>query len=259
MSNGINLYCDIGNTRLKWRLRQGQTIVDQGIIPHNKNPTIACASLLTVIKQLKVSHLVNFSVSLVAGDQWHAELDLLAKAFSTEVYYAKSTTEFYGIQNGYEQPLRLGVDRWLAIIAAYRFAKTDCCIIDAGSALTIDRVDATGKHQGGFILPGLMLSQQTLLANTGQLGLKASRQSYAFWQWGQSTETAVGNGCFSAILCLLNELVQRFQEEAQYQGHVYLTGGDAMALQNNIEYPVEYNADLVLDGLQIVTHHNYVD
>ena len=71
--------------------------------------------------------------------------------------------------SGYRDPERLGVDRWLALIAARERSKQPTVIVDAGSACTIDLLDSEGRHLGGYILPGLTAMGEALVRGTHQI------------------------------------------------------------------------------------------
>ena len=64
-------------------------------------------------------------------------------------------------------PVTLGVDRWLACLAAHRTYQQDVLVIDAGTAITIDIVTSNGIHLGGYIIPGMASLGQTISLSTG--------------------------------------------------------------------------------------------
>ncbi|MDP1069535.1 type III pantothenate kinase, partial [Klebsiella pneumoniae] len=74
---------------------------------------------------------------------------------------------------------RMGVDRWLAMLAAWQRVGQSCWVVDCGSAITLDLLDAEGRHQGGYILPGLRLMQQSLLGNTAEVRVDRDVEHYS--------------------------------------------------------------------------------
>ena len=70
--------------------------------------------------------------------------------------------------NGYMEPERLGVDRWLAMLAVIEEEQPEVpiCVIDCGSAITIDAVNAKGEHVGGLIVPGISMMRNALVKGT---------------------------------------------------------------------------------------------
>ena len=93
--------------------------------------------------------------------------------------FASSTDTAAGVRNGYSNPAQLGVDRWLAVIGAFHRHRDACCVVDAGTALTIDGVDATGQHLGGFIVPGPRLMVESLLTGTSDLADRWAWEEHA--------------------------------------------------------------------------------
>src|SRR3546814_5490867 len=74
--------------------------------------------------------------------------------------FARSSAGWHGLRNAYREPERLGVDRWLAMIAAWHTHRGAACIANAGTALTVDVIDAQGQHLGGIIAAGLAAQQR---------------------------------------------------------------------------------------------------
>jgi type III pantothenate kinase len=84
--------------------------------------------------------------------------------FDSGVTRFSAQFESLGITNGYQEPERLGVDRWLALIGAAGITRQNCFVIDAGSAITIDLLGSDGRHLGGAILPGVNTSIEAFKA-----------------------------------------------------------------------------------------------
>ncbi len=73
-----------------------------------------------------------------------------------------------GITNGYNDPSKLGIDRWLAILgAATQFKGQNLCVFNCGTAITMDIVTANGEHQGGLIFPGVQLLHRAVTNTVG--------------------------------------------------------------------------------------------
>ena len=145
----------------------------------------------------------------------------------------------------------MGVDRWLAMIAAFNRQKRACLIVDAGTALTIDLVADDGRHQGGYILAGLSMAVKALENNTGII--LRNRDFSPLAGPGTSTEQAVLGGALSSAVSLIFEALGRLR--CMDSGSmVYLCGGDAellaQALRSRGESGFTVEPDLVLDGLE---------
>ena len=144
----------------------------------------------------------------------------------------------------------MGVDRWLAMIAAFNRQKRACVVVDAGTALTIDLVADDGRHQGGYILAGLSLAVKALESNTG-IALR-NRNFSPLSGPGTSTEQAVLGGALNSTVSLILEVLGLLRC-ADSEAIAYLCGGDAeliaRALRSRGEHGFTVEPDLVLDGL----------
>lgn len=131
-----------------------------------------------------------------------------------------------------EQPARVGVDRLLNAVAVnqIRAAMTPAIVIDAGTAVTVDLVDADGGFAGGAILPGLMLASGALHRGTAQLPQLGWTEAQAPLCVGKSTLQAIASGVYWGLVGGLAELVRRFEWTLAGPGELYLTGGDGPAL-----------------------------
>lgn len=155
-----------------------------------------------------------------------------------------SEAQAFGITNSYMQPHLLGVDRWLALVAAAElYPNLDLLVVDAGTALTIDWLNAAGLHQGGWILAGQKLQQEAVLSKTAKVfsaELETEQLSPA-----TDTATALYQG---AIAALVGAIRQAYAIKAAQR--IILTGGDALLLQKYLsDLPVELESQLIFQGL----------
>jgi type III pantothenate kinase len=237
----MNLLIDMGNTRLKWAVANNLDVVSGLPINNtkvNRNTLLQLWQTIDPPDQLAIS-CVNASrlfelVLSVAGELWPG----------IAIIPAKSGTEAFGICNAYQEPEKLGVDRWLAMVAAYHNYRKALCIVDCGTAITVDVIDTSGKHLGGLISPGLRLMKEALAK--GAENLKLNETNYPF---GLATNTgaAIHNGTLSAA-CGLVELVLKDQPDTL---PLLLTGGDAEVIAAHLPTPTIIDPDLVLRGLAL--------
>jgi type III pantothenate kinase len=150
------------------------------------------------------------------------------------------------VVNAYRNPEKLGVDRWLALIAVHRRTRAPACIVDCGTAVTFDGLDPEGRHLGGLILPGLRMMQDALLGHT-QIGLLSPVDGVELL--ARDTAGAVTSGALFACAGLLELVVGRIARECGRVPEVVLTGSDGAKLQAVLETGSGYEPDLVLQGL----------
>lgn len=152
----------------------------------------------------------------------------------------------YGVTNNYREPTRLGADRWAALVAARARTRGPACVVDAGTAVTIDALDADGVFRGGVILPGLMLQRAVLLQGTSGI---AESEGQGRDPLARSTADAVAAG---TLLGLAGAIDRVLDEQALLLGTpptVFVSGGDAPRLQPLLRHAAMAVPDLVLEGV----------
>jgi type III pantothenate kinase len=179
-----------------------------------------------------------------------AELEqCLAQLFDAAVTRFVSTASALGVANGYRQPERLGVDRWMTLLAAREMLPGDCVIIDAGSAITLDLLRADGQHLGGAILPGFNTSIEHFKHIFKYIDFDAPAIAETR-QPGCSTEAAIHIDYAQTTTEILPGLVNRWSQLFDDDAAVLLTGGDAQRLQRVLEQSGRIVPDLVFKGIR---------
>jgi type III pantothenate kinase len=161
---------------------------------------------------------------------------------------------YLGLWVAYPEPARLGVDRWLALLAAHERGAGAALILDAGTAATYDLLAPGGRHLGGLILPGVEMMCDSLLAGTqiprGELVPVSD-------PWASDTGAAVATGALHALAALAERLHDRLAErlagdvtgQAAIAPALLVTGGDGARISPWIGRPLVLVPDLVLRGL----------
>lgn len=203
------LLLDIGNTREKAALFQDQKI--------------------TTLSELSAGSLNSMPLkavyfACVANDARLTELKAELSLDHLPWYQVQSEAQAFGITNCYAEPHLLGVDRWLALLGARQlFTNQSVMIVDAGTALTVDWLDKGGKHQGGWIMPGLQLQQQSVVQQTAKVFNKILFDAKV--APGRDTTSCLQNGCLAAVIGAIRQgWLLNIAEQ------LILTGGDTFYL-----------------------------
>ncbi len=241
----MNLLLDIGNTNIKWRIcDQTQRIAD-GCLPVVES---ADENLMAAI-QPHVRELHSVAVAPTGADRYaQAILSRLEKAQALRVKTASTQKSAYGIDVVYDDASRLGVDRWLAMIAASRLVDSNVIVIDAGTAVTVDFLRADGAHLGGWIAPGIALQRGVLLNRTDKVLWKEAAHASLI---GTSTESSVQSGCTQSVVGLIDRAAIVATDLFDSSPSLFVTGGDALLIKNATSRPIEHRDNMVLDGLGI--------
>lgn len=242
------LVVDIGNTRIKWAYVSGRGLVNPGQAVHERIQGAALDSLAEAAPG-RPDRAVAVNV---AGEGFGAAFtDMVKRRWDLSPEFVITEQQGHGVRCAYADPPRMGSDRWVALIAGFRLAAGAACVIDAGTAVTLDAVDSRGLHLGGLILAGPRVIATALDRQTSGIGETGghSRPARGAAVLGSSTDAAVAKGAMLGLAGALDRAVSAITGELDEQPAVYLTGGDATRLSPWLETPCEYRPHLVLEGL----------
>jgi type III pantothenate kinase len=239
--SGTCLQLDIGNSSAKWRLMTGDAIVARGTYLHGEEASqkllLSCTGTLD-----------HIWISSVAASATEVELAALMEAqWGVKPWFARTQARTAGLGNSYEDPGRMGVDRWLVMLGAREREQGRVCVIDAGSALTIDIVSATGQHEGGYIIPGPSLMERALLADTDRVRFHET-VDYALSP-GTSTAQAVRHG---VALAQAGAVLLALDRAGSEPLALVFSGGAGEELMQLLGRPGQWAPDLVFEGLAVM-------
>lgn len=243
----MNLLVDIGNARIKWALQNDAGWTD-GAAQLRKGRAFKDIAR-PVWKDLEQPERVI--VSNVAGRDFEKSVvTWIKRRWKVVPEFLHSQAELCGISNAYQAPERLGADRLANLIAAHAHYPGPAVIIDCGTAITIDALDATGKHLGGLIVPGLDLMSAALAGNATGIELKEP-ESQSVSLLGSSTESAVAGGVLYTAVALVDRVCQDLRAELGGKTNVLVTGGDADRIVPLLGSRLCHDPNLVLKGLAV--------
>lgn len=240
------LLVDIGNTRVKWAQCTGDALAPQQAAEY------AHWTVDDWQRRLFGSHRFEQVVAAsVAGEPSTRNLVEAARRSGVgAVRFVESTTAAGGVRNAYPDPRLLGVDRWVAVIGAYHLCGGACCIVDVGTAATVDAVDGDGQHLGGYIVPGPHMMVRSLHTGTSQLASHtAASGGGAGALFADNTREAIERGCRVALAALADRAHADLARATGTLPTLVLSGGAAAEIQPWIRAPVRPVPDLVLHGL----------
>ena len=248
----MDLLVDIGNTAVKWAYLGDDGLSDSRRAYHGSHD--GCVTMPEAIISGPVPGRVL--VSNVAGPAVSAAYtEAMKTAWGVAPRFIRPQPSGFGIQCGYEEPWRLGADRWAALVGARRRFPGNCCIVSAGTALTADAMEASGRHLGGVIAPGGKLMERALLRETGAIvdsvkGLDAIDP--APQSWGRHTRAAIAQGTLMAVKGFVGRVQAAAQSLWGKDFKLILTGGDAGAVVEVAGSDAIVAPDLVLEGLAVM-------
>lgn len=244
------LCVDIGNTRLKWAVCNlvDMCFLESGVM-ENRNG-FAFPVLDSAFGQLQSRPVW---VSAVASDDKKQNIsDWVDKNWKESVVIIDSDVDEFKHLNGYRDGSTLGVDRWLAMVAAQFYYKNNFCIIDAGTAITVDVVDAAGEHIGGVIMPGKQLMAESLASGTENIDISNGEVV----ELADSTINGVSSGVLACVVGGIEKVLSVIVEKHS-DITVIVTGGDADLIKSALCFEVVLEKNLVLQGVGVMARSDY--
>lgn len=163
---------------------------------------------------------------------------------SARVVEVRVEREMAGVRIGYDDPSRLGIDRALAMVGAHAQLPGWLLVVGVGTALTVDLVDADGRHLGGCIAPSPTLMREALHARAPQLPPEGGAAAH----FATGTADALAAGCLGAALGLVERSRDHAAQLAGTAPAIVVHGGGAGALLPGLAQAVHLPS-LVMDGL----------
>jgi type III pantothenate kinase len=239
----MNLIIDIGNTLTKLAIFQGREMVAFASFPG--------VDIQHIIKFCETDQ-PNSNAILSSVKAYPAEINaFLNKRFNT-IYF--DHTIIVPVVNKYSTPETLGKDRLAGVVGAQLLMPlTDLLVIDAGTAITYDIINAAGEYLGGSISPGITMRYKAMHTFTGRLPLLDYYEDAQLT--GDSTSTSIYSGVLNGVLAEMEGIIHAYQ-------HVYpnlkiiVTGGDHNYFDKRLKIKTFAAPNLVLEGLNLILQFN---
>jgi type III pantothenate kinase len=237
----MKLLIDVGNTRVKWALWNGRDLLAVRAAVHGELGDLPWADLP------RVGAVV---VASVAAPGLNERIAAAARErFGLSAHFVHSRAEICGVRNAYAQPERLGVDRFLALIAAHTRAHEPTVIASCGTALTLDALATDGTHLGGLIAASPDLALGALRGGTANL---RAMPPGSIVEIAANTADAMESGAWLAAVALVERFVAHAAQRFGATPALTLTGGGAVRLGELLALPHRIDAELVLRGLAVL-------
>jgi type III pantothenate kinase len=249
---------DVGNTAVKLALFEGETLV-------------ARWRFATDPEQQAVDYWSRFRSVLVAAEIDPAGIDRAAivsvvpdvapivadacrQYFRCDPYLVNPDARV-PVESRYDAAL--GSDRLMNVVAAlHHYGPGPLVVVDLGTAVKFEAIDAEGVHLGGAISPGIAIATDELFGRVALVARAAVHPPES--SVGRDTQSAVDAGVVLGYAGMVTAMVQRFREEIGAPARVIATGGWAPRLEKECPFDV-LDGDLTVKGLRLVYELNAPD
>lgn len=237
------LLIDLGNTRLKWASLADGRMRPGGVFAHAGHEL--GARLRGEWNDL--ARPARVLVASVLDEERERQLDAhLRERFGVAAEFVRSPAHALGVRNAYADPVRLGVDRFLALAALHAREAQPQLLASVGTAMTLDLLDGEGHHHGGLILPAPQLMRASLRIGTARLDVVDGRWSAL----PDNTADAVFSGSLHAAAGAVERFAEVATQRLGVQPALFLTGGGGEELAERLPTARRVH-DLVLEGLAL--------
>lgn len=239
----MNLIIDIGNTQVKIAVFKHKELIYKD--------TFVKEYLITSLQKIKTKYSVKNAILSSVDTLKEEILNEIIKYFPLIVLDHQTKIPFF---NKYKTPSTLGVDRIALMAGAVtEYPDQNVLVIDAGSCITYDHVDADKNYYGGAISPGIEMRYKSL--NTFTANLPKLSRIDEIPPTGDSTQNAIHSGVLNGILMEIEGIIEQYKEKKQ-KITIVLTGGDTIFLAKNIKSTIFANPNFLLVGLNSILIYN---
>lgn len=236
------LLIDVGNSRIKYATLDGEILHSLMRIEYSESALQQ--EWFAGLSQIPDS---VFIASVGSPDIDNSLLMACRKCWGITASMLQADSHCAGLTNGYAIPSKLGVDRWAAMIGAYRLIGDAVLVIDCGTACTADFVDQHGVHRGGAIIPGMQMMQDSLSTATARIDVVGSGSSET--APGSTTAACIHLGSREAVIGFIERMVRLARLQLGEGVNLVLTGGGAPALLPDLPDEFRYEKELVFLGM----------
>ncbi|MFV2060462.1 MAG: type III pantothenate kinase [Gammaproteobacteria bacterium] len=245
----MNLLVDIGNSNIKWSFSNGAELDHVQTFLYTQDTLV---SLLTsnLKSDKRLPAIEKIIVCCVASEDIKSIFTTWIEKNTLKIPdYIESSYDAYGVKNAYKNVTNLGNDRWLLLLYVHHFYKTDVCVIDCGTAVTIDVVLESGQHQGGLIAPGYMSQISALQLKTNIINNHQYVNQKKIPLLQNDTDLCIEQGCRQMLLGFIKTVVSQLKQQYGDTLQVVLTGGDSNSLASDLPSEWHYEPELLFYGL----------
>jgi type III pantothenate kinase len=247
------LAIDLGNTNtvfgvydandklvMHWRLstQKERTVDEYGILLRN----------LFALEKIDANKIRRVIIASVVPPLDPILLEMVSSYFSVTPVFV--THQNAGIPILYDNPSEVGADRIVNAVAVVHKYGKPAIVVDFGTATTFDAISASGEYLGGVIAPGIVISAEALYEHAAKLPrIEIQKPANII---GTSTIGSMQSGLFYGYVALVDGILTRMKAELGARTRVIGTGGQAPFISQETKLIETVDANLTLDGLQLV-------
>lgn len=239
------LTIDIGNSRTKFGVFDGEKLISKFALPTEREQT--AAEIYELIKDKSAFEFESFIISSVVPQLQKSYENLAEQFFQTSAIFVLKDFDI-GLKNLYATPETLGIDRFITAFSAAEKYGAPCIVCGFGTATTIDFVNKDKEFVGGIITPGMQTMTDSLFEKTANLPKAEVKKPESIF--GNTTVSAIQAGIFYGYIGLVNGILEKMREDSNENPKIIATGGFSKLIAENCEIIEIVDENLMIEGLQ---------
>ena len=247
---------DIGNTVTKICLIEAKSLRIKKLLYFNSSNILSKNYLKKVLKKnMKDKSFIKFALFSSVVPKYHSILKkLLMKVYKIKLKEIKEKTIRKIVKINIKNKNQVGSDRIANAVGVYKKYKTDCIVLDFGTATTFDVVTKTGTYNGGIIAPGVNLSLKSLVNSAEQIPIFSIKRQKKII--GKNTIEALRSGFYWGYVGLINNIILKIEKETKKKYKVIFTGGYADLFKTSIKRPFTIDRHITIRGIIEIFREN---
>jgi len=234
---------DLGNTRIKWA--RADELATDAVSGRGRAESFDAARIDAWFDPVQPGDRVW--LASVTSPAATADVEASLERRGAVVTRALTRPALAGVRIAYAEPSRLGVDRFLALLAAHARGREAWLIASIGTALTIDLLDAGGTHHGGLIAPSPTLMREALSRRAPHLPTTGG----SVVEFADDTTDALASGAILSARALVEHALRAAEARLGVTPALLVTGGGSDAVLDGWRVRAVHALELVLEGLAV--------
>ena len=248
---------DIGNTVTKICLINKKNFKIKSSIYFDskniENNNLLKRYLNKIIKNNRLSKIALFS-SVVPKYEIRLK-KFIKNSYKIQLVEIKNKNVDKIIKINFKNKNQVGSDRIANAVGVYSKYKTNCIVLDFGTATTFDVITKKASYNGGIIAPGVNLSINSLVKSADQIPIFSIKKQKKII--GKNTIEALRSGFYWGYAGLINNIILKIEKETKKKYKIIFTGGYANLFKTSIVRPFKVDKNITINGIIEIFKKNY--
>ena len=240
---------DIGNTNTKICLVELKTYKIKKLIHFNSSNIYSKSFLKKTLKKIIKNNTISKTAlfSCVVPKYQSILEKFIKKFYKIKLREIKEKKIKKIIRINIKNKNQVGSDRIANAVGVYKRYKSNCIVLDFGTATTFDVIVKNGIYNGGIIAPGVNLSIKSLSSSADQIPIFSMKKQRKII--GKNTIEALRSGFYWGYSGLINNIILKIEKETKKKYKIIFTGGYADLFKTSIIRPFAINKNITIQGI----------